>query len=87
MAPTFRTITLTRHSDGKSIMLPVYMDTASADVGGERMLVDVPCLSCDAWERAIEFTGADVEQQMHFLWIDGDGITSATLDDYTYTLA
>lgn len=87
MTPTFKSITLTRHSDGQSITLPVYMGATSADVGGERMLVDVPCLSSKAWERAMDFVGFDVEQQVQYLYIDGDGITSATLDDYSYALA
>jgi hypothetical protein len=87
MTPTFKSITLTRHVDGQSITLPVYMGATSADVGGERMLVDVPCLSSKAWERANEFVGYNVEQQVQYLYIDGDGITSATLDDYAYALA
>ena len=87
MTPTFRTITLTRRSDNKTLTLPVVMGTTSADIGGERMLVDVPYLPDDAWERAMDFVGANVEQQLQYLYVDGDGITSAEFDDYAYALA
>jgi hypothetical protein len=87
MTPIFKSITLTRHADGQSITLPVLMGVIRANVGGDWMLVNVPCLTAENDARAQQFLGFDMEQQMHFLYIDGDGITSATLDDYSYTLA
>ena len=87
MTPIFKSITLTRHVDGQSLTLPVVMGVAPANVAGDWMYLDVPCLSSEEWARAMEIAGCDVEQQMQYLYIDGNGITSAKLDDYTYTLA
>jgi hypothetical protein len=87
MTPIFKSITLTRHADGQSLTIPVVMGVAPANVAGDWMYLDVPCLGSEEWERAMEFVGANVEQQMQYLYIDGNGITSATLDDYSYALA
>lgn len=84
---TFTTLTLTRHSDGQSLVLPVYADEVLADIGGERIPVMAPYLTRVGAVRAHKFTGCEVEQQVQFLYIDGNGITSAALDDYTYALA
>ena len=88
MTPTFRTITLTRRSDNKTLTLPVVMGEISADVGGARDYVPAPYLREDAYDVAREFLhGANIEQHMQYLFVDGEGITACDSDDYSYVLA
>jgi len=84
----FTQLTITRHSDNQTIVVPVYMGTASADVGGVRERVPAPCLDQDADDTARAFLGgANIEQHVQFLYIDGNRITSFDGDDYSYALA
>lgn len=84
----FTQLTITRHSDNQTITVPVYMGTASADVGGVRERVPAPCLEADIDDAVSDFLpGSNIEAHMQYLYIDGDGLTSFDGDDYSYTLA
>jgi len=84
----FSTVTITRHSDNQTLILPVVMGEISADVGGERVHVPAPYLHEDAYDVAREFLhGANLEQRMQYLYVDGNGITADSRDDYSYALA
>jgi len=84
----FSTLTVTRHSDNQTIALPVVMGEISADVGGARVYVPAPYLHEDAYDVAREFLhGANIEQHMQYLFVDGEGITACNSDDYSYVLA
>lgn len=84
----FKTLTITRHTDNQTITVPVVMGVAPAEVGGQWIMVDVPCLDQEADDTARDFLGGtNIEQHMQFLYIDGDRITSFDGDDYSYTLA
>ena len=83
-------LTITRRIDGQSLTLPVIMGTTCVDFAGERVQMDVPCISGrdTAYRAALAFlSGADIEQRMQYLYIDGNGIMSDDCDDYRYTLA
>jgi len=80
-------ITLTRHSDGASITLPVLTGPILANVGDYKRIVDAPCLTAGSYARAKQFLGGiDVEQRMHAMYVN-DGIIESDADDYSYTLA
>jgi len=84
----FTTLTITRHSDNQTITVPVVMGVAPAEVGGQWIMVDVPCLEKDIDDAVSDFLpSTDIEQHMQFLYIDGNRITSFDGDEYSYTLA
>lgn len=88
----FKTLTITRHADNQTITVPVVTGLAPAEISGQWIMVDVPCLDQDADDTARAFLGGtNIEQHMQYLYIDGNGITSFDGlewgSDYSYTLA
>lgn len=84
----FTTVTITRKSDNQTCVFPVVMGVAPANVGGQWMYLDVPCLEADIDDAVSDFlNGGDFERRMQYLYIDGNGVTSDDADDYAYALA
>ena len=84
----FTTVTITRKSDNQTCAFPVVMGVAPANVAGQWMYLDVPCLEADIDDAVSDFLdGYYFEQRMQYLYIDGNGTTSDDCDAFTYTLA
>lgn len=84
----FTSVTITRKSDSQTITVPIVMGVAPANVAGQWMYLDVPCLEADIDDAVSDFlNGGDFERRMQYLYIDGGGITADDNDAYSYALA
>lgn len=84
----FTTVTITRKSNNQTCVFPVVMGVAPANVAGQWMYLDVPCLEADIDDAVSDFLGGyHFEQRMQYLYIDGNSTTSDDNEDYSYVLA
>ena len=82
---TLATLSVTR-TDGMTSVFPLLWVDHSVNVDGEWTTTPAPSLTMEHDEALTDFIGRDILPTIAYLWIDGNGIASADLDDCTYTL-
>jgi len=87
-----KTLTFTR-VDGMTVSFSIEWEDVRVLVDSEWEMVKTPTLSAEDDEYLSDFVGHDIMPRVQYLWIDGNGITSADetsidADEYigTYTL-
>lgn len=79
------TLTLTRH-DGITATFPLIWIDHDVSVDGDWTTTSAPALLPEDDEALTDFAGYDVLETIVYLWIDGNGTTSADVDCGTYTI-
>lgn len=79
------TLTLTRH-DGITASFPLVWVDHAVSVDGEWTTTPAPALLPEDDEALTDFAGYDVLETIAYLWIDGNGITSADVEGGNYTI-
>lgn len=79
------TLTLTRN-DGITASFPLVWIDHAVSIDGEWTTTFAPALLPEDDEALTDFAGYDVLSTIVYLWIDGNGITSAAVDCGTYTI-
>jgi len=83
---TLTTLSFTR-TDGTRAAFPLVWIDYPCSVDGEWITTPAPSLTMEHDEALTDFVGHDVLPTIAYLWIDGNGITSADIDGGTFTLA